>query len=221
MRLGEGEPAAGPWRVEPIAAFAARLLAAAGVHDGRPAVVAVDGRSSSGKTSLAARLAVTVPGAAVVHTDDVAWWQSVLDWDDLLAEGVLAPARRGEAVAYRPPAWDERGREGAIRVPAGTPLLIVEGVGAGRRELTPLLDAVVYVQCDLDERDRRDAVRVAAGEISPEGHADWMAQEEPFVARQRPWERAFAVVAGTPPLPHDPATELVAAPPPATGSGPG
>lgn len=214
MRLGEGEPAAGPWRVEPVAAFAARLLAAAGRPVGRPPIVAVDGRSSSGKTSLAARLEAAVPGAATVHTDDVAWWQSMFDWAGLLAEGVLEPVRRGGSAAYRPPAWDERGRTGAITVPAGAALMIVEGVGAGRRELAALLDAVVYVQCDLDERDRRDAVRVAAGEITPADHAAWMAEEHPFVAAQCPWERAFAIVAGTPPLPHDPSTDLVVAPPP-------
>ena len=49
------------------------------------------------------------PGAVVVHTDDVAWWHAAFDWVDLLVEGVLAPARRGAAVAYRPPKWDERG----------------------------------------------------------------------------------------------------------------
>jgi hypothetical protein len=38
-----------------------------------------------------------------------------------------------------------------------------------------------------------------------------MAEERPFLAADRPWERAGLVVAGTPGLPHDPATELVVA----------
>ena len=41
-----------------------------------------------------------------------------------------------------------------------------------------------------------------------------MAEELPFLAADRPWERARLVVAGTPPLGHDPRTELVVADPP-------
>jgi hypothetical protein len=34
---------------------------------------------------------------------------------------------------FRPPRWDEHQREGAILVPAGCTLLIIEGVGAARK----------------------------------------------------------------------------------------
>src|SRR5580698_5431215 len=91
----------------------------------RPVVLAVDGRSSSGKTTLAARLRDAVPGSAVVHTDDIAWWHSRFDWADLLTDGVLIPVRAGRPVSFRPPQWEERQRDGAIEVPAGCPLLIV------------------------------------------------------------------------------------------------
>jgi hypothetical protein len=87
--------------------------------------------------------------------------------------------------------------------------VVVEGVGAGRRELAHLLDAVVWVHADLDGTVRRDAVRLAAGEMSEEAYADWMAEEHPFVAAQRTWERAFAIVHGTPDVPHDAAREVV------------
>jgi uridine kinase len=172
-------------------------------------VVAIDGRSSSGKTTLARRLEHALPGAATVHTDDVAWWHSCFDWADLLAAGILEPLRRGQSVAFRPPAWEERHRPGAIEVSATASLVIVEGVGAGRRELTELLDGVVWVQADLQVIQRRDAARVAAGEISENAYAEWMREELPFVADQRAWERAFAVVAGTPTIPFDAASEVV------------
>jgi hypothetical protein len=213
----EGEPVAGPWRVEPLTGLVRLLLAAAGPPPDRPAVIGIGGRSSGGKTTLAARLAAAIPGSAVVHTDDVAWYHAVLDWDELLVTGVLEPARRGEPVAYRPPKWDERRRPGAIEVPAGTRVLLVEGVGVTRRALAPLLDATVWVQSDAAEMERRDAVRVAAGEISPAGYAAWMAQEHPFQLADRAWERATVVVAGTPELPHDPRTEVVLGTPPRPG----
>ena len=98
MELPDGEPDCGPWRTVAVADLYPAL--------GRPRVLAVDGRSGSGKSTLVARLVATVPGAAVVHTDDVAWYHDFFDWADLLADGVLAPWRAGQDVAYRPPAWE-------------------------------------------------------------------------------------------------------------------
>jgi hypothetical protein len=41
-----------------------------------------------------------------------------------------------------------------------------------------------------------------------------MAEEIPFNAAQRTWERADIIVCGTPEIPHDPSTEIVIAPRP-------
>lgn len=75
--------------------------------------------------------------------------------------------------------------------------------------MAPLLDAAVWVQSDTAELERRNRARVAAGEMSPAGFASWMAQEDPFLLADRAWERATAIVAGTPVLPHDPTAEVV------------
>ena len=214
MALGEGEPAVARWRVVRLTELAGLVLDAAGTSTGRPPIVALDGRSSSGKTTLARRLEGAIPGAVTVHTDDIAWWHSCFGWAELLAYGVLEPLWRGQAVAYRPPAWEERDRPGAIEVASDASMVIVEGVGAGRRETAHLLDAVVWVQSDLGVIERRNAARVAAGETDADGVARWMQEEFPFVADQRPWERAFVVVGGTPELSHDPSTEVVLGPSP-------
>jgi hypothetical protein len=206
------EPSAAPWRACPLVDVVAELLAALGRPTTRPAVLAVDGRSASGKSTLAARLAAAVPGSSVVHTDDVAWWESFFGWDHLMAAGVLEPLWRGEAVRYRPPAWDARERDGAIEVPAGSPLVIVEGVGASRRSLLPLLDGAVWVQSDLHEARRRGIERDLAHGGTEEFWDEWDREELPFLAEDRPWERAVQVLCGTPELldvPHDPDVEVV------------
>lgn len=115
------------------------------------AVVAIDGRSAGGKSTLAARLAEGL-GAAVVHTDDVAWWHDFFACDDLLIRGVLEPYVAGDAAHFRPPAWEERGREGAITVSADSRVVLIEGVGSSRRSLVPYLSAAVG-----------GAIRLAAG----------------------------------------------------------
>jgi hypothetical protein len=123
LQLAPDEPEAGPWRAESLTVAAATVMQPGqGKGAGhRPVVLAVDGRSSSGKTTLAGRLRDVVTGSAVVHTDDIAWWHSRFGWADLLTDGVLLPARAGQPVTFRPPQWDQRQRPGAIEVPAGCP----------------------------------------------------------------------------------------------------
>jgi len=176
---------------------------------GRPFVLAIDGRSSGGKTTLSRQIVDTAPGTAVVHTDDIAWYHSMFGWADLAVE-LLVPVRRGEPIAYRTPAWDAHGRPGAIVVPAGSPLLVLEGVGSSRRELAHLVDASIWVQSDLHEAERRNTERVLAEEVTRQVQDDWMAQEVPFLADDRPWERAAIIVAGTPSQPLPPGHVLVA-----------
>jgi hypothetical protein len=194
------EPAAGPWRVARIDDVIATFANRAQRTTDRPLVVAIDGRSSSGKTSLSARVAELIPATAVVHTDDIAWWHSRFGWADL-ARHVLEIVRSGAALAYRPPAWVERGREGAIVVPPGIELLLFEGVGASREELADLLDARPWVQTDRATIDRRNEGRGADD--------GWLAEELPWLAARQPWEHADLIVDGAPTLAHNSSIELV------------
>ncbi|GAA1509937.1 hypothetical protein [Kribbella lupini] len=205
MHPGPGEPVFDDWQAVPLDDFVERLLST------RPRVVAVDGRSGSGKSTLADRVA-GVAGGTVVHVDDVAWHAPMFGWSSLLAEGVLEPVRRGEAVSYRPPAWDVHGRTGAIEADASL-LVVVEGVGAGQRALAGLIDVLVWVQSDFAEAERRGIARDIASGVNGDARAatafwhEWMASEIPFLERDRPWERADFVVAGTSP---DASTVVVA-----------
>lgn len=216
MELGPGEPAAGPWRVERLDVFARSLADAAPARTSRPLVVAVDGRGGSGKTTLAARLRRLLPAAAVVHTDDVAWWHSRFGWGDLMIAGVLEPLYAGRGVRYRPPAWDTRGRPGHIEVPAAARVVLIEGVGASRRTLADRLDVAVWVQSDYGEAKRRGIdrdmrTRGLDEDVALREWDEWEAEEVPFLLEDRPWERADVIAASAPVLAHDPDTELALA----------
>jgi len=208
VHLPDGEPRFGSWRVRPIDDVLRDVL---GDLAGGPTLLAVDGRSGSGKTTVAERIVARVPGAAIVHTDDVAWYHAMFDWADPIADGVLAPLRRGEAVAFRPPPWDARGRPGAVTVPAGRPLVVVEGVGIARRGLAPFFDASVWVQADRTVAWARGLARDGGDPAQEAFWHEWEAEEQPFLAADRPWERADVVVDGAPELPHDPVTEILVA----------
>ena len=204
------EPYFGPWKLLLVAEFV-RSLQELPHAANNTQVVAVDGRSASGKTTLARTLHRAVPGSAVVHTDDVAWHHSFFDWTELLLGEVLEPARRGQAVQYRPPAWVERDRKGAIAVPPNCSLLILEGVGAARHELMHVVDTVVWVQADLEQARIRGIARDGGDAGAVVFWDEWMAAEFTFQAEQRPWERADFVVSGTPDLEHDPSFQVVVA----------
>jgi hypothetical protein len=219
MSLPAGEPAAGPWRAASVSELVEIVVTATNKPSGRPQIVAVDGHSASGKSSLAARLHQHVARSAVVHTDDVAWNESFFGWSPLLAKNVLEPLRRGESVTFRPPAWARHGRDGAIGLPAGLALVLIEGVGAGQREHSGLIDATIWVQSDVVEAEQRGIARDIAHGTN--GNAEqtitfwhtWMAEELPFLAADRPWERACVVVAGSPTIPLGP-DQLALAPVP-------
>ena len=232
LQLAAVEPEAGPWRVESLSTVVTAVTRRRpdGSGSGRPAVLAVDGRSNNGKTTVAARICDMVPGSVVIHTDDIAYAHSRFGWADLLIDGILVPVHQSRLISYRPPRWEEHGREGFIEVPVGCPLLIIEGVGAGRREVADLIDNLIWVQADERETGRRATARAAnplaadlanqAVDGAPIDNEGWMAEEIPFNAAQRTWERADIIVCGTPKLPY-PRTELVTAPPPKNGPVPG
>jgi hypothetical protein len=223
LQLAPEEPEAGPWRVASLSTVADALIKRGPERSssGRPVVLAVDGRSNNGKTTVAARLRDVVPGAVAIHTDDIAFEHSRFGWADLLIDGILVPVREGRAVSYRPPKWNEHGREGSLDVPAGCPLLIIEGDGAGRRDVTQLIDSLIWVQADERDAALRSAARVAnpaAADLAnknlagtPFDEDGWMAEEVPFNSAQRTWERADIVVCGSPQIRHDPTTEIVIA----------
>ncbi|MEU4624938.1 hypothetical protein AB0G04_33815 [Actinoplanes sp. NPDC023801] len=216
MRLHPGETAATGWRVTTVSDALRRLHAASPGVTGRPRVFAIDGRGGAGKTTLAERFRGPAPDSAVVHTDDVAWHHACFDWADLLIEKILEPLHRGTAVNFLPDAWIRHDRPGSITVPAGAGVVWVEGTGVIRDRLAPWLDATIWMQGDLDEQERLLTARDGDSPAQREHVANWLAEELPFLARERPWERATMIVAGPPPAGLDPDSVVVAPP---TGGG--
>ena len=182
-----------PWSRSRVSTIAARLRAS-----GPPrglAVIGVDGRSGSGKSTIATALAAVYGDATVVHTDDIAWHHSFFDWDQLLVDHVLEPLRhRGPPVTFRPRPWTDHGRHGALTVPDRTGMIVVEGVGSCRASLRCWYDATVWV--DAPEHAARQRV-LARGTDSQQFIDDWNAQENAVMEHERPWAHADVVVAGT------------------------
>ena len=159
---------------------------------GQILIIGIDGHSGSGKTTVASRLGEVDPSVAVIHTDDIAWHHSFFDWTPLLIDAVLVPLRCGTLpVSHRPDAWIQRHRKGAITVPDTATTVLIEGVGAGHRDLRPFLDALIWVYARPETGRRRVLSR---GVDTEQFILDWLAQEDAMLAQHRPWQCATLLV---------------------------
>ncbi|MFE6979133.1 uridine kinase [Streptomyces sp. NPDC057682] len=120
-------------------------------------LIAVDGHAGSGKTTFAARLAAALGGTPVLHLDDLASHEHLFDWTGRFHDQVAGPLSRGETARYTPYDWTARAFGPPRALPAA-PVVLVEGVGAGRRALRPLLARLLWMDLPAAaawERGRR------------------------------------------------------------------
>lgn len=160
---------------------------------GATRVVAVDGRSGAGKTSLAATLRAEL-GAPVVALEDLyGGWDGLERGIDLLTAEVLEPLSAGRAA--RVPCYDW------VAATWGTPwgleppeVLIVEGVGAGARRAAAYESLLAWIEAPASVRKQRALDR--DGETFAPHWDAWAAQEDAMLARERTPDRADLVIRG-------------------------
>jgi uridine kinase len=154
-------------------------------------IVAIDGPGGAGKSSLAAHLARELD-ARVVRTDEFAGWDNPLDWWPRLLDDVLAPLAAARTARYTPTRWGGPERPEVVVEPGGVVLL--EGVTASREVFRPYLAYAIWVETPRALRLRRGLER--DGEDSRADWERWMAEEDAYIERERPAERADVVLDG-------------------------
>ncbi|MEU9750054.1 MULTISPECIES: uridine kinase family protein [Streptomyces] len=121
-------------------------------------LVAIDGHAGSGKSTFASRLAAALGGAPVLRLDDLATHDAFFDWTERLADDVLGPLSRGATARYAPYDWTSRGF-GAPRTLRAAPVVLIEGVGAGRAAVRPWLARLLWMDRGAEESWRRGRAR--------------------------------------------------------------
>ncbi|MET7573928.1 hypothetical protein ABZT04_36400 [Streptomyces sp. NPDC005492] len=121
-------------------------------------LVGVDGHAGSGKSTFAERLATALGGAPVLHLDDLAAHDELFGWTDRLLNQVIVPLGRGESAQYAPYDWHTR-RFGPPRALPPAPVVLVEGVGAGRRAVRPFLARLLWMELPQEEAWTRGRLR--------------------------------------------------------------
>ncbi|MBC9727047.1 hypothetical protein H8R17_19870 [Streptomyces sp. TRM68367] len=138
-------------------------------------LIGVDGHAGSGKSTFAGQLAARLGGAPVLHLDDIASHDELFDWTGRLVSEVIAPLARGETAHYAPYDW-RAGRFGPPRPLPPAPLIVIEGVGAGRRALRPYLALLLWMEVPYEESWTRGRSR--DGEEQREFWEGWVRAEQ-------------------------------------------
>ncbi|MGW8063237.1 uridine kinase family protein [Streptomyces ziwulingensis] len=121
-------------------------------------LVGIDGHAGSGKSTFTGRLATELGGAPVLRLDDIASHDALFDWTGRLLSQVIEPLERGDTAYYAPYDWRTR-HFGAPRPLPPAPVVLVEGVGAGREALRPRLARLIWMELPREEAWARGRAR--------------------------------------------------------------
>jgi uridine kinase len=158
-------------------------------------LVAIDGHGGAGKSSLARQIEDALDHVTVVCLD--AFSRPTVpgaDWGRFMTQ-VLSPILRGRSGRYQYWDWNNDCPGGWLEVPTGG-IVVVEGVGATRRELGHPWHLTIWVTAPAALRLERGVER--DGEEMRSVWTDrWMPEEDAYVVEQWPDERADLVVDGT------------------------
>jgi cytidylate kinase len=178
---------ADPAHLAAVLAVAADAVPVAGTT----VVVAIDGRSGSGKTVLGTAVAQAL-GCPIVHLDDVfPGWDGLAAGVALVTEQVLAPLARNERAAYQRWDWMRSQPGRTVDVDAGRHL-VLEGCGALVPPAAPYAAVRVWVDAPDAVRQRRALGR--DGDVYAPHWQRWAAQEESVYAAAHPWQQAHLVL---------------------------
>lgn len=125
-------------------------------------LIGVDGAAGSGKSTFASALARALGGAPIIPIDDFLAWDDLQDFWPRFEAQVLEPLFAGKDLRYQMRDWlhDNEGRGlGEWRELAFSPVVILEGIGATRRQLGSRLHYSVWVQADAELRLARGLAR--------------------------------------------------------------
>jgi energy-coupling factor transporter ATP-binding protein EcfA2 len=171
------------------------LEAIVGVAASNP-VVLIDGRSGSGKTSLARSLVARWPlrgRVQLVALDSLyPGWDGLADGVEAARELILRPHARGLIGVWERWDWEASAPAEAHAVDPSLPL-IVEGSGLLTAATARLGDVRVWLESPPQSRMRRALQR--DGETYRPHWARWADQEERHLARDEPTRRATHVFA--------------------------
>lgn len=158
---------------------------------GRPLIVALDGRSGVGKSTLARRVAARVDDCCLIEGDDFYAGGSAAEWDarspqdkarlcmdwQRLKDEALLPLLAGQTASWHPFNFEAgAGLAEQTKHAAPAAVILIDGVYSGRPELADLVDLSILVETQGNERERRLLEREGLAQV--EWQQRWDAGED-------------------------------------------
>jgi uridine kinase len=173
----------------------------------KPILVALDGRSGTGKTTIAKEISKELGGVVIASDDfwvggsDDIWFNlkpkeradKAIDWRRLRSD-VLDPLLRGEHAVWHPFDW-KRGyglAEENIKCPAAK-LIILDGAYSSRPELRDIIDISILVKTPDDSDRRVRLIKREGEEYMKNWHEIWDSAEDYYFTNVRP-EESFDLI---------------------------
>lgn len=143
-------------------------------------VLLVDGRAGVGKTTLGGAVAAGLPGAQLIHMDDVyPNWTGLFEGSRHIAEHAFDPA----TPRWRRWSWDTMDWAEWHELDPSAPL-VIEGIGSLSRASAP--HATLRVNVTLGDLERKRRALRRDGERFAQWWDVWTAQEDDFLAQENP-----------------------------------
>lgn len=164
------------------------------------ALIAIDGPAGSGKTTFANALALQLKQATVVHLDEI-----YNGWSDALTENlsqnlkkwIIEPFKNQMNFDYPVFDWHKNTYASTKSVNSEVPL-ILEGVGAGAKEVLRELDFLIWIEAELDLGLER--VRKRDGEAVFDQMQLWREREAQWFRKNKTKENSHLIIKGDPPV---------------------
>ncbi len=175
----------------------------------RSILVALDGRSGTGKSTIAKRIAESLGGIEVISDDF--WvggsneeWDSrtpqekaemAIDWKRIRTE-VLEPLLAGKPTKWHPFDWKAgKGLSPNFIEREPSPLIILDGAYSTRPELKDLIDLSILVEVTDDAKRRARLIAREGETYMKDWHTRWDPAEEYYFSEVRPRESFDMIIA--------------------------
>ncbi len=171
-------------------------------------IIAVDGPAGSGKTTFANALGKHLANSQVVNLDQI-----YNGWEDALTASLaknllnwlIEPFQKDEEISH--PIFDwHKNQYSEARLLGKPNYLVIEGVGAGNKDVLALLDYLVWIEADLNIGLNR--VKSRDGEKVAENMPRWREAEAKWFLAHQTKESANLHVDGNPPVVIDQSKEF-------------
>lgn len=163
-------------------------------------LVALDGRSGTGKSSIAKELAEQLDGLVIISDDfwvggsDEEWRkkspkeksETAIDWKRLRTQ-VLEPLLKGKPASWKTFNW-EKGEGLSFETIHADPkkLIILDGAYSARPELQDLIDLSILVETRNDHTRRERLLKREGKDFMRNWHSIWDESEDHYFQTVRP-----------------------------------